>query len=234
LIAPSTIAIDGPAASGKSSLGDLLAAWLGCNYLDTGVMYRAVAWAAVSRGVAVEDEPGVTELAEVLRIEILEPTTDDGRHYTVLVDGQDVTWDLRQKAVELAVSPVSEYRGVRHAMTVQQRRIAERGRIVMVGRDIGTVVLPKAELKIYLDASLDVRARRRHLEMLERDPATTYQAALDSVLQRDLKDSQRSEAPLMPAADAIVIDSTNLSIRQVLGMVLAIIENGPWNIPDGG
>ena len=231
MTAPSTIAIDGPAASGKSCLGGLLAERLGCTYLDTGVMYRAVAWAAVSRGIAVNDEGSVAKLAQTLRIEILAPTADDGRQYTALVDGQDVTWELRQKAVEQAVSPVSEYRGVRQALTEQQRHIAERGRIVMVGRDIGTVVLPGADLKIYLDASLEVRARRRHLEMLARDPAVPYETALESVLGRDLIDSQRAEAPLRPADDAIVIDTTHLTIEQVLDKVLALIASEQWRKP---
>jgi len=233
LTAPSTIAIDGPAGSGKSSLGSLVASRLGYTYLDTGVMYRAVAWAAVSRGVAVGDEQSVTVLAQTLRIEVFEPAVDDGRQYTVLVDGQDVTWELRTKPVEMAVSPVSEYRGVRQALTEQQRRIGLRGQIVMVGRDIGTVVLPEAGLKVYLEADLEVRAQRRLLDMLARDPGATYEAALETVLSRDLIDSRRSEAPLKPAEDAIVIDTTNLNIEQVLGMVLAIIEYGPWNAPDG-
>ncbi|HNS52149.1 MAG TPA: (d)CMP kinase [Anaerolineae bacterium] len=232
--APSTIAIDGPAASGKSRLGDSLAAALGYCYLDTGAMYRAVAWAALAEGLDVGDAAALTALAEKLLIESLSPTVLDGRQYTVLVDGRDVTWDIRQEAVEKAVSPISEYRGVRLALTEQQRRIAVPGRMVMVGRDIGTVVLPNAGLKIYLDASLEVRASRRLQQMLERDASATYQAALDSVLQRDLKDSQRAEAPLRPAEDAIVLDSTHLNAKQVLGMVWAIIEHGPWNQVDDG
>ena len=230
--APSTIAIDGPAASGKSRLGDSLAAGLGYRYLDTGAMYRAVTWAALARGIDAGDAAAVTAVAEALLIESLAPTVPDGRQYTVLVDGRDVTWEIRDEAVERAVSPVSEYRGVRLALTEQQRRIAGPGRIVMVGRDIGTVVLPDAGLKIYLDASLQVRAGRRLRQMLERDASATFQAALDSVVKRDLKDSQRSEAPLKPADDAIVIDSTHLNAEQVLGMVRAIIEHGPWNVAD--
>lgn len=232
--APSTIAIDGPAASGKSTLGELLASRLGHRCLDTGVMYRAVAWAALARGIAVKDEPSLAALAQILRIEVLEPTADDGRQNTVLVDGQDVTWALREESVEKAVSPVSKYRGVRHALTEQQQRIAEPGRIVMVGRDIGTVVLPKAELKIYLKALLKVRARRRYLELKARGRSVTYKAALQSVRDRDLIDSQRSEAPLRPADDAIVIDSTRLNAEQTLGMVLAIIEYGRWGERGGG
>ena len=142
---PSTIAIDGPAASGKSTIGGLLAERLGYLYFDTGVMYRAVTWAVLAQGVAVEDEAGVTALAERLQIDVVRPTVDDGRQYTILADGQDVTWQIRRPEVDRGVSPVSAYAGVRAALTAQQRRIGQRGQIVMVGRDIGTVVLPEAD-----------------------------------------------------------------------------------------
>jgi cytidylate kinase len=195
-------------------------------------MYRAVTWAVVAQGVAVTDEPAVTALAESLRIDVLEPTVDDDRPYTILAGGRDVTWEIRRQEVVEAVSKVSEYAGVRHTLTEQQRRIAGRGRIVMVGRDIGTVVLPGADLKIYLDGSLEVRARRRYLEMLARDPDATYEAALSSVHERDLIDSRRSEAPLRPAEDAVVIDTTQLDIEQVLGRVLVLVAG--WRAADSG
>jgi CMP/dCMP kinase len=195
-------------------------------------MYRAVTWAVLAQGVAVDDRPAVSAVAEALRIDILDPTVDDDRQYTILAGGQDVTWEIRRPEVVAAVSKVSEYAGVRHTLTEQQRRIAERGRIVMVGRDIGTVVLPDADLKIYLDASPEVRARRRYLEMLERDPNATYETALKSVHDRDLIDSRRSEAPLKPAEDAIVVDTTELGVDQVLGRVLALIAT--WRTADSG
>jgi cytidylate kinase len=218
--------MDGPAASGKSTIGAMLAERLGYLYLDTGVMYRAVTWVALARGTAIADEPGVTALAQTLRIDILRPTVDDGRQYTVLAGGQDVTWEIRRRDVELAVSDVSEYAGVRAALTEQQRRIGARGKIVMVGRDIGTVVLPNADLKIYLDASLEERAHRRHLETLARDPQATYAAALESVRHRDEIDSRRTFAPLRAAEDAIAIDTTALTVEQVLDSVLALMANG--------
>lgn len=218
--------MDGPAASGKSTVGRLLAERLGYVYLDTGVMYRAVTWAALARGIGIDDEPAVTALAQTLRIDILRPTVDDDRQYTVLAGGQDVTWEIRRQEVELAVSDVSEYAGVRAALTEQQRRIGARGKIVMVGRDIGSVVLPDADLKIYLDASLEERAHRRHLEMLARDPQATYAAALESVRSRDEIDSRRALAPLKVAEDAIVIDTTALTVEQVLDKVLALMATG--------
>jgi cytidylate kinase len=223
----STIAIDGPAASGKSTIGGLLAERLGYVYLDTGVMYRAVTWAALARGIAIEDEAAVTALARRLKIDVLQPTVDDGRQYTVLADGHDVTWQIRSPEVNAGVSPVSAYPGVRRALTEQQRRLGERGRIVMVGRDIGTVVLPDADLKIYLDATLDQRASRRYHETVARGGAADYDQVLASVRGRDEIDSGRSVAPLRPAGDAVVIDTTPLSVEEVLARVLALVAGAP-------
>lgn len=227
---PSTIAIDGPAASGKSTIGGLVADRLGYIYFDTGVMYRAVTWAALAQGIPVGDEPGVTVLAQRLRIDVLRPTVDDGRQYTVLADGQDVTWQIRRPEVNLGVSPVSAYSGVRAALSAQQRRIALGGRIVMVGRDIGTVVLPGADLKIYLDATLEERAGRRYREEVARGDPADFDAVLASVRRRDEIDSGRALAPLQAAADAVVIDTTSLCVAQVLERVLALV-NG-WHAKD--
>jgi cytidylate kinase len=221
---PSTIAIDGPAASGKSTIGGLVAQRLGYVYLDTGVMYRAVTWVALEQGIAIEDEASVTALAERLQIDVVRPTVDDGRQYTVLADGQDVTWEIRRPEVDRGVSPVSAYRGVRAALTMQQRRIGQKGRIVMVGRDIGTVVLPQADLKIYLDATVDERAARRYHEILGRNEPTEYDQVLASLLRRDEIDSGRELAPLQAATDAVVIDTTPLNVEQVLERVLDLVN----------
>jgi cytidylate kinase len=227
---PSTIAIDGPAASGKSTIGGLLADRLGYLYFDTGVMYRAVTWAAIAHGIPVEDEAGVTALAQRLQIDVLRPTVDDGRQYTILADGQDVTWQIRRPEVNSGVSPVSAYPGVRAALSAQQRRIGRRGRIVMVGRDIGTVVLPGADLKIYLDATLEERAGRRYREEVARGELADFDAVLTSVRRRDEIDSGRALAPLQAAEDAVVIDTTSLGVEQVLERVLALV-NG-WHAGD--
>lgn len=223
-VLPDAIAIDGPSASGKSTIGGLLAKDLAYLYFDTGVMYRAVAAAALAQGLPIEDEAAVTTLAERVCIEILSPTVADGRDVTVLVDGQDVTWALRKPEVERAVSPVSAYAGVRHAMVLQQRRIGEAGRVVMVGRDIGTVVLPDADLKIYLDASAQERARRRLLERQARGEKATLEEVLRALQRRDQYDSSRAHSPLMAASDAIVIDSTGLTIEQVMARVRALVD----------
>jgi cytidylate kinase len=231
----STIAIDGPAASGKSTAGDGLAQRLGYLYLDTGAMYRAVTWEALERGVDIADEEAVTELARALKIEIPKPETDDGRQYTVLADGQDVTWQIRRPEVDRFVSPVSAYPEVRRALVEHQRRIGQRGRVVMVGRDIGTVVLPDADLKIYLDASVEVRARRRYVELLERGDQADYQGILKAMQRRDEIDSGREVAPLKPAEDAIRIDTDNLSIDEVLDVLEKLVEEtavgGPEEAP---
>ena len=224
---PSTIAIDGPAASGKSTIGGLLAERLGYLYLDTGAMYRAVTWAALERGIDVDDEIAVTGLARSLKIEIARPRVDDGRQYSVSVDGDDVSWGLRSPEVDKYVSPVSAYAGVRQALTEQQRRIAAHGRVIMVGRDIGTVVLPGADLKIYLDASPHVRARRRYLELLARGERADYEKILFDMERRDRIDSSRDVAPLRAAHDAVIVNTDNLSVAQVLESVEQLVGDDP-------
>ncbi len=218
---PSIIAIDGPAASGKSTIGSLLAERLNYLYFDTGVMYRAVTWLALARGIPIENEAAISELAEAIHIEVTRPTANDGRQYTVLVDGQDVTWPLRRPEVDRGVSLVSAYAGVRRALTAQQRRLGLKGCIVMVGRDIGTVVLPEAHLKIYLDATVEERACRRCQELQARNASLAYHEVLAAMRRRDAIDSSRELAPLRPASDAHVLDTTQLDIDQVLAQVEA-------------
>lgn len=221
---PSTIAIDGPAASGKSTLGELLAKQLGFLYFDTGIMYRAVTWEALLRGIPIRDEEGVTRLAESIQIDLHPPTVQDGRQFTVTADGRDITWQIRRPEVDANVSPVSAYPGVRAAMTPQQRRIAERGNVIMAGRDIGTVVLPYAELKIYLDASVDERARRRRLERELQGRHISFEEMKEEIERRDEIDSSRSVAPLKRAPDAIYLDNTGLTIEQTVARAVEIIN----------
>jgi len=222
---PNIIAIDGPAASGKSTLGKNLAKALGYLFFDTGVMYRAVTWAALQRLGSVEDEAAVSKLAEEVRIDVRPPGETDGRQNDVFVDGVDVSWEIRTADVNQNVSQVSTYQGVRKAMTEQQRRIAQENNVVMVGRDIGTVVIPDADLKIYLDASVEVRAHRRYQEMLERGETPDFNAVLASLKNRDKIDSNREIAPLKPAEDAYIINSDNLNICQVFKTAKALIYN---------
>lgn len=219
---PNIIAIDGPAASGKSTLGRRLADSLGYLFFDTGVMYRAVTWAALQRDLEISDEAAITHLAETVQIDVRPPSKEDGRACDVLLDGVDITWETRCSDVEANVSPVSAYRDVRRALASQQRRIGLRGRVIMVGRDIGTVVLPEADLKIYLDASAPERARRRYKEILQRGVQVDYEQVLAGVRNRDEIDSNRAFSPLRASQDAVIIDSEKMNADEVFAKVEAL------------
>ncbi len=221
---PSIIAIDGPAASGKSTLGLKLAQALGYLFFDTGVMYRAVTWLALKLDLDLQDEAKITALAEQTQIEIAPASRSDGRVCDILIAGEDITWETRLPQVEANVSIVAAYRGVRAALSQQQRRIGQKGHVVMVGRDIGTVVLPEADLKIYLDASAEERAERRYNEIIARGGKADYNEILAKVIERDHIDSTRDVAPLKAAEDAVVINSNELDAGQVFDKVLAMCQ----------
>ena len=220
---PSIIAIDGPAASGKSTVAEIAANRLGYLFFDTGIMYRAVTLAALRTFGSVDDEEAVNELTRRVEIDARPPSIDDGRKYDVLLDGEDVTWDIRLPEVNQYVSPVSAYPVVRDEMTRQQRRIGERGRSIIVGRDIGTVVFPDADLKIYLDASAEERARRRYLEIINRGEDADVKDILAGIKRRDRIDSTRDVAPLKPADDAVIIQTDDLDIEEVVRVLLDYI-----------
>jgi len=221
---PSIIAIDGPAASGKSTLGLSLAQALGYLFFDTGTMYRAVTWLALKLDMDLRDEAKVTALAEQTQIDIAPASKQDGRVGDILIAGEDITWETRLPEVEANVSIVSAYGGLRAALSSQQRRIGQRGQVVMVGRDIGTVVLPEADLKIYLDASAEERAKRRYAEIMARGGMADYNEILAKVIERDRIDSPRDVAPLKTADDAVVLDSNQLNAEQVFEKVLALCK----------
>jgi cytidylate kinase len=217
------IAIDGPAASGKSTLGKLLADRLGYLYFDTGVMYRAATLAAMQKNLDLSDESTIGALAREIQIDVQPPTLQDDRPNDVLLDGVDVTWEIRDISVERNVSQVSAYPEVRKELTEQQRRIGERGNVVMIGRDIGTVVMPAAKYKFYLEASAEERARRRVKELTERGERADYNEILAAMIKRDQIDSSRAIAPLKPAPDAMIINTDEMTLQQVYGLVLKII-----------
>lgn len=227
--APSVITIDGPAGAGKSTLGELLARRLGYLFFDTGVMYRALAWAVLHGAIDPEDGDAVAALARRLDIQVLPPgDATDGRQYTVLVNGIDVTWELRHPDVERIVSIAARHPEARSIMRAQQRAIGNRGHVVMVGRDIGSIVMPDAPLKIYLDASIDERARRRTDEIRRRGGSADLQHIRNDIIRRDRLDRHVST----PANDACVIFSDGLSPEQVVDLVIARINRHKDDVQD--
>lgn len=217
------IAIDGPSGAGKSVLGERVAAALHYLYFDSGVLYRALTWLALKEGIDPNDERALVDLVSHTEIDVRPPSKRDRRQYDVLVNGADVTWQIRTPQIDKVVSVVSAHHDVRGAMLAQQRNVARRGGVVMVGRDIGTVVLPDADLKIYVDASLEVRAKRRFAERIERGDAVDYEMVLEDLRKRDFIDSHRATAPLRPAPDAHFLDSGMLTLEEEVTHVLELV-----------
>ena len=214
------IAIDGPAAVGKTTVGRLLAQRMGCLFVDTGVMYRAVTASAIYEGMDIADEYAVTGLAKSIGIRIVDDAIPGAQR--VIVDSRDVTDRIRSQPVDRNVSVVSSYGGVREAMVAQQREMASEGGVVMVGRDIGTVVLPDARLKIYLTASPQVRVWRRQMELEAKGPAVAFEATRADMELRDRIDSEREHSPMKPALDAILVDTSQLTADQVVERIVEL------------
>lgn len=213
------IAIDGPAGSGKSTVAKEVAKMLGFHYLDTGAMYRSIAWLALERGISLDDDEAVADLA---RTETVVFSHEEGNPLPsgVAIAGHDITLEIRTPRIDKAVSPVSAIPAVREALTQQQRAIAASENIVMEGRDIGTVVFPRAELKVFLTASAEERARRRALQNAQRGLGEKDEAAiLADIIRRDEADSTRAVAPLRPAEDAVMLDTTGMGIDEVCAAI---------------
>ncbi len=210
------IAIDGPAASGKGTVARAVAQALGYRYLDTGAMYRALALRATEEGVDHGDEAGLARLASGLRFDF--PWQDGQAH--VIVDGRDVSRAIRTQAVGEGASAVAVHPAVRRTLVRLQQGLAEEGAVVMDGRDIGTVVLPDAQLKIYLDATIEERARRRWAELRDRGRDVARQDVLEELRRRDHQDSNRATGPLAVADDAVVVDTTDVPPDVVLRQIL--------------
>lgn len=220
------VAIDGPASSGKSTVAKIIAKRFGYVYCDTGAMYRSVTWAALENGIDVSDTKQVIDLARRIKI-TFEPGQPDQR---VFVDGHEVTKDIRTEKIAANVSAVAAIPEVRAQMVEQQRQIAQAGGIVMDGRDIGTTVLPDAQVKVFLVASAHERARRRYEENLQKGLATQSLDKLEAAIKlRDQKDSTRKVSPLTQAKDAILIDTTSLTIDQVVDEISALIKKNQDN-----
>jgi CMP/dCMP kinase len=215
------IAIDGPVGSGKSTLARRVAALMGYMYIDTGAMYRAVALKALRRGVALDAADQLTVLAGETRIDL---KADDGGQ-RVLLDGEDVTVQIRTPEVSQGASKVAVVPGVRHVLVSEQRRAGARGGVVMEGRDIGSVVFPDAELKIFLTASPEIRAERRWREHQQKGDAIDLPRTLDEIHERDRRDSGRTSSPLICANDAVLVDSTAMEPEEVARLVVMLAQN---------
>jgi CMP/dCMP kinase len=225
---PRRIAIDGPAGSGKSTIGEQLARGLGYLYIDTGAMYRAVTWLALQEAVDIDDGPALALLAQRAEVVVSRPHITDGRQYTVTVRGHDVTWDIRDAPVTRAVSVVSAHPEVRAILIAQQRAMAsaQQNGVVMVGRDIGAVVLPDADLKIYLTASPEERARRRYAELLQhQERQDSALPLMDEVLRDIQRRDEIDRVNMQPASDAIIIATDHLSVSQVLEVIYEHLED---------
>lgn len=214
------IAIDGPAGAGKSTVAKKLAKKLNYLYIDTGAMYRAVALAAIEQNVAFDDADKLTQIASDIEINM---KNIDGV-YKVYLNGRDVSEEIRLPQVGAAASPVSAVAGVRVNLVEQQQRLAKSGKVIMDGRDIGTVVLPNADLKIFLTASIDERAKRRFLELKTKGVDCDFEQVKQDIIERDYRDSHRETSPLKQAADAILLNTDNLNVDQVLQKIMELVE----------
>lgn len=215
--APERVALDGPSASGKSTIGSSLASKWGHLFLDTGLMYRAVTFRALQQSIDLDDIDSLSELASNLKWDI---APDSSNSWRLIVDDDDVTDDLHIASVNQSVSKVSAVLAVRQAMVTQQRLISKRAPIVMAGRDIGTVVMPDAPLKIYLTASDQTRATRRYKDFHARGDKVDYVEVLRDIRRRDNIDSTRQHSPLRPAQDAIILSTDDLNAEEVITRIL--------------
>jgi len=216
------VAIDGPAGAGKSAVARRLAAELGALYIDTGAMYRAVAYTALFVGTDLSDPLALTSLAEEIRIELRPPTLENPETVRVLVDGRDITEHIRTPAISQLTSTISAVSGVRKRLVDEQRQMAASGSAVMEGRDIGTVVFPNADVKIFLTATPEERARRRQLQLQETGKSVDFDELVREISERDTRDSTRADSPLVPASDAQVVLTDGLSEDEVVQLLREI------------
>jgi len=219
---PQLLAIDGPVAVGKSSVGLRLAKRLGFIFFDTGMIYRAFTWKVLKSGISPEDEQKLCKLATSTEFDFI-PSKEGA--LSVIVDGEDVSSKLLCAEIEEVVAQIAKVAGVRQAMVLEQRKLAQRGRVVMAGRDIGTVVLPWAELKIFLTASTEERAHRRYKELLKRRDNSSLEIVLADLKKRDEMDINRTISPLKPAEDAVTINTEDVSLEQVVDKIYTMVVN---------
>lgn len=220
------IAIDGPVAAGKSTVAKLVAAQLGFTYVDTGAMYRALALAAQEHDISWNNEEGIGRLIAEITIDLQPPNggANDGRGVTVFLDGRDVSWAIRTTELGEGASIVSQYPVVRTVMGNLQQQIASNRNVVMEGRDIGTRILPKATLKIYMDADLNVRAQRKQEQLKKLGQQLSLEEVKEGIVSRDQREMSRAVDPLKPAADAVVLDTTDLAIGDVVATICELFR----------
>ena len=219
------ITIDGPAAVGKSTMGKLIARELGFLYIDTGAIYRAITWKVLKNNINKNDENMISDLVSNTCIIIEGENTNSTKdYYHIFVDGEDVTVEIRNPKIDRNVSQIARLPKIRKQLIYLQRKLAEKGNIVMEGRDIGSVILPKADIKLYFTASEEERIKRRYKELIEKGYDVGYEEVKKQIVQRDEIDSKRKYAPLIKAKDAILIDSTEKSIEEVKDEILKIIK----------
>lgn len=223
LVLPKTIAVDGPAGSGKSSVSFAVAQRIGYLFFDTGALYRALTLVALEHHIDMNDSDALVALAQRVDLDMTPDLKNDGRQCTVLADGRDITPRIHDPKVDAHVSIVSAIPGVRNTLLGVQRAIARRGRIIMAGRDIGTVVLPDAELKLYIDASLEQRAQRRYQQRLDKGEPADLDSIREGLLARDALDSGREVAPLLRAPDAVNVDTSDLTLEESVEAVYRLI-----------
>jgi len=232
-----TIAIDGPAGSGKSTVARRTAALLGYLYLDSGAMYRAVALKALERKISLENEAALEALTRETRIELAAPTAEQeaaGLKNRVYLDGREVTQEIRTAEVAQAASRLATIAGVREVLVAEQQRTGQGGGVVMEGRDIGTVVFPKAELKIFLEASPETRAQRRWKEHQEKGENFTLLEVLQEIRVRDKRDRERKVSPLVRAADAVLLDNTAMGIEETARLIVFLARERQDKISSAG
>ncbi len=226
-----SIAIDGPAGSGKSTIAKLLARAFGLSYADTGAMYRGVALLGSRAGLATDDEPEYSRIAKEAEFRFEMDPAGDSMLNRVFLEGDEVTEAIRAPEISALASPVSALSGVRRALVAKQKQMGRDGAVVMEGRDIGTVVLPDAEVKIFLTASPEIRAGRRHLELREKGVESDLDSVLEAIRERDHRDSTRADSPLVPADDSVTVDTDPLDIEQVVGRICEIVNDKTGESP---
>lgn len=211
------IAIDGPSAAGKSTIADILASKLGYTHLDTGAMYRSIAYEAIKEGIALDDEVRVVEMINRIDLDMKE----DGR---IFLNGEEISSYIRTNEISMGASDVSKLKEVRKALVAMQQRIASKGGYILDGRDIGTVVLTDAPVKIYMIASAEARARRRVIQNKEKNIDGDYETILEDIKKRDYQDSHRENSPLKKADDAVEIDTSDMTIDEVVDKVMSLVN----------